>query len=425
MKTTIRSAGLMILGIGLLIGGCAKMKSTSWKSIKNPEVVAQMKSFVAEKEAQVNAAAKAGGQEMPPEYKTLFAAAAKGNWPRIHDTFNLLSRRAPQYSHPGPSDDRLTGPQWAAVIETYGAFEAFADGDAKYCAAFGRDIIDSLPAGAIYFGGSDPGRFLITALCKSQVNGDPFFVLTQNALADGGYLAYLRSMYGDKVYTPTDADLQQCFGDYQRVNGKGQVSGQAAVMDINGLLARIVFDKNPDRDFFIEESFPLDWMYPYLEPHGLIFKINRLPQSALSDEIVQRDHDYWTQLVTPMIGGWLNDDTSIQGIADFARKVFLQHDFKGFTGDPQFVQNDYSCRIFSKERRSIAGLYLWRMNHAASSADQELMAREADFAFRQALALCPYGPYTASTYASFLRSQHRDSDAMLVNEIAQQFPNQK
>ena len=51
-------------------------------------------------------------------------------------------------------------------------------------------------------------------------------------------------------------------------------------MAINGLLAKIMFDKNPDREFYIEESFPLDWMYPYLEPHGLIFKINRQPQSA-------------------------------------------------------------------------------------------------------------------------------------------------
>ena len=436
----------MILGIGLVIGGCAKKKNTSWKSIKNPEVVAQLKTFVAEKEAQVNAAAKGGGQEMLPDYKTLFAAAAKGNWPQVRDTFNLLSRRAPQYSHPGPSDDRLTGPQWAAVLETYGAFEAFASGDDKYCAAFGRDIIDSIPTGAVYFGGTDPGRFVVTALCKSQVNGDPFFVLTQNALADGGYLAYLRSMYGDKIYTPTGEDSQKCFQDYEEdakqrlqnhqlksgenvkvdaASGHVQVSGQVAVMEINGLLAKIIFEQNSNREFYIEESFPLDWMFPYLEPHGLMFKINQQPLAELSDEIVRRDHNYWVKAIQPMIGGWLNDDTSVQGIADFARKVFLQHNFNGFTGDPQFVENDYSCRMFSKERGDVADLYIWRMNHAASSAEKERMAHEADFAFRQALALCPYNPQTASTYASFLHSQHRDSDAALVNEMARQFRNRK
>ena len=332
------------------------------------------------------------------------------------------------------------------MLETYGAFEAFAGWDDKYCAAFGRDIIDSIPTGAVYFGGTDPGRFVVTALCKSQVNGDPFFVLTQNALADGGYLAYLRSMYGDKIYTPTGEDSQKCFQDYEEdakqrlqnhqlksgenvkvdaASGHVQVSGQVAVMEINGLLAKIIFEQNSNREFYIEESFPLDWMFPYLEPHGLMFKINQQPLAELSDEIVRRDHNYWVKAIQPMIGGWLNDDTSVQGIADFARKVFLQHNFNGFTGDPQFVENDYSCRMFSKERGDVADLYIWRMNHAASSAEKERMAHEADFAFRQALALCPYNPQTASTYASFLHSQHRDSDAALVNEMARQFRNRK
>ncbi len=68
----------MMLGIGLVLSGCSKLKSSSWASIKNPEAVAQLKSFVAEKEVQVYAAAKAGGKEMLPEYKTFFAAAARG-----------------------------------------------------------------------------------------------------------------------------------------------------------------------------------------------------------------------------------------------------------------------------------------------------------------------------------------------------------
>ena len=78
-------------------------------------------------------------------------------------------------------------------------------------------------------------------------------------------------------------------------------------MEINGLLVKTIFDKNPDREFYIEESFPLDWMYPNLEPHGLIIKINRQPLPELSDEIVQRDHDYWTKYIQPMIGDWLSD----------------------------------------------------------------------------------------------------------------------
>jgi hypothetical protein len=83
MKTTIRSAGLMILGVGLIIGGCAKKKSTSWESIKNPEVVAQLKSFVAEKEAQANASTN----EAAPAFAPFFAAAERGDWLAVSNAF--------------------------------------------------------------------------------------------------------------------------------------------------------------------------------------------------------------------------------------------------------------------------------------------------------------------------------------------------
>jgi len=73
----------------------------------------------------------------------------------------------------------LQGVQWQAVKEVWGGFCAFGEGDEKYCADFGNDIIQSITPGSIYFGGTDPGRFLVTAMCKSQVNADPFFVLTQ------------------------------------------------------------------------------------------------------------------------------------------------------------------------------------------------------------------------------------------------------
>jgi hypothetical protein len=446
MKTTIRSAGLMILGIGLVGGGCVKKKTTSWESIKNPEVVAQLKSFVVEKEAQANAVTKADGQEMPPEFKSFFAVASKGDWLAVSNAFVDFRKHAGQYEHTGKTDVQLRGTAWQAVVETWGAFDAFGEGDAKYSAAYANDIIESIPPGSVYFGGTDPGRFLITAMQKSQVDGDPFFTVTQNALADGTYLDYLRSMYGDKIYVPTVTDAEKAFRDYtedvqQRMqnhqlkpgenvkvdqpSGRVQISGQVAVMEINGLLVKDIFEQTSNREFYVEESFPLDWMYPFLEPHGIIFKLNRQPLANLSDEIVRQDHDYWTKYIQPMIGDWLKPDTTVEEVATFAEKVFGRHDFSGFTGDPRFVENSYSHKMFSKERGSIAGLYVWRMNHAGSPGEKERMAGEADFAFRQALALCPYNPEVVNNYEDFLKSQNRDSDAVLVNELAKQFPGKK
>lgn len=428
--------------LGMLIAGCGKKETAQTRSLKHSAAADQFKQFATEKEAQAQAAAKAEGKEMLPECKALFEAAAKGNWKLVKKTFDDLAKRAPQYSQSGKSDARLVGSQWQALIETEGAMEAFAMGGDKYPAAFGRDIIDSIPAGSIYFGGTDPGRFVVTAMCRSHVNADPFFTVTQNALADGSYLAYLRDMYGEKIYIPTDEDSQSCFNQYledaklrkQRnqlkpgedvtigADGKPQVRGQVAVMQINALLAKLIFDKNPNHEFYVEESFPLDWMYPHLEPNGLIFKINRNALSKLSGPTVQQDREYWTRYVQPMVGDWLDYDTPLSAVADYVEKVSVKPNFSGFKGDRDFVQNDYAQRSFSKLRSSIGGLYDWRADHAANAADKEAMAREADFAFRQAWAMCPYSPEAVFRYVNLLTKQKRTSDALLVAETTSHIP---
>jgi len=213
-------------------------------------------------------------------------------------------------------------------------------------------------------------------------------------------------------------------GEDIKLDPKGlvQVSGQIAVMEINGLMVKLILGKNPDREFYIEESFPFDWMYPQLEPHGLILKINRQPLPALSEDVVSKDHDYWAKLVEPMIGGWLNDDTSVEEIAAFAKKTFGKQDFSGFTGDPRFIQNAYSHKMFSKLRSSLGGLYAWRLKQAAGADEKERMAREADFAFRQAWALCPYSPEAVFRYVNFLLEQNRGAGALLVAETSAQMP---
>jgi hypothetical protein len=435
MKTTIKSLGVVILGVGLFIGGCAKKQMASFQSLKNPEVAAQLKSFVAEKEAQANAATN----KMPEDFKRFFAAADRGDWLVVSNMFYDLGRRNGHFETVGEPEWQLQGIPWQAVAEIWGGFAAFGEGDEKYSAAYANDIIDSIPQGSIYFGGTDPGRFLITAMQKSQVKGDPFFTLTQNALCDGSYLDYLRSMYGGRIYIPTSEDSQKCFQDYMEdaqrrmqshqlmpgedvkiVDGKIQVSGQVAVMQIAGLMVKLILDKNPDHEFYIEESFPFDWMYPYLEPHGLIFKINHQPLPGLSNEILARDHDYWAKLVQPMIGDWLNDDTPVEQVAAFAKKTFGKQDFSGFTGDPRFIQNAYSHKTFSKLRDSIAGLYAWRLKQATNASEKERMARAADFAFRQAWALCPYSPEAVFRYINFLLAQDRIADALVVAETAAQ-----
>ena len=126
-----------------------------------------------------------------------------------------------------------------------------------------------------------------------------------------------------------------------------------------------------------------------------------------------------------MIGGWLKPDTTIEEVAAFAEKIHVKKDLSGFAGDPQFVQNEYWSPNFSKLRSSIGGLYAWRARHATDAGEKKRMNDVADFAFRQAWALCPYSAETAVRYVNLLMSQNRRADALLVAETAAKMPEMK
>jgi beta-lactamase regulating signal transducer with metallopeptidase domain len=452
-KTTSLSIVLAIFSLELLIGGCAPLNTPQKWSLKQSEIGPQIKAFVAEKEAQESRLIQTDGKNfaenhpndfthlLVPDCRPLFSAAAEGDWQTASNLLSKLQKNTLGLGLKKATNGFPRGMWLIPVQETCYAVEDFAGGE-KFSVAFGDDIIKSIPAGSIYFGGTDSGRFIVTAMQKSQVNADPFFTLTQNALADRTYLDYLRSMYGDRIYIPNAADLQGCFNNFyadirsrlernqlkpgenaiiDTNTGRMDVSGPLAITEVDGLIAKVIFDKSTNQEFYLEESFPFDWMYPYLEPHGLIFKIVRQPLTALPDEIVRQDHDYWTKTVSPMIGNWLNDGTSVQDVAAFAEKVFLRHDFSDFTGDPDFVESAYAHRMFSKERDSIGGLYAWRARNVADAEEKQRMNEQADFAFRQAWALCPYGPDVVFRYVRLLMDEKRYSDALLVAETASEF----
>jgi RNA polymerase sigma factor (sigma-70 family) len=373
------------------------------------------KNFVAEKRAQVAAAAAAEGKEMPAEYGAFFAAAEKGNMSAMERMVESLGKRPP-----------LTESSWEAMMETCRAFEMFSMWDEKYALAFAHGIIESIPPGSVYFTGVPMGAFLIPALQKSEGNADPCFTLDQGELVDESYRTYLRNMYGGKINVPTEGDVQKCFQDYSPdalLRYRQNKLQREDFQRIDRLIAKVVFDQNPDREFYFEEAWPVEWMQPYLEPHGLILKINRQPLSELSDDMVAQDHDFWIKQLQPMIGDWLTYDTPVQELVAWTERVRLKHDFSGFTGDRRFIENiGGEQQIFSKLRTAIGGVYAWRADHAANAAEKERMTREADFAFRQALALWPCSGESccpALRYATLLEKENRRSDARLIQDMAQ------
>jgi tetratricopeptide (TPR) repeat protein len=256
-------------------------------------------------------------------------------------------------------------------------------------------------------------------------------------------------VYPDReIKTPSNEDYQRCFNDYisdanrrlehdmknpngprqirpgedvRMLGGRVQVSGQLAVMSINGLLTKVIFDANPHHEFYVEESFPLDWMYPYLTPYGIIMKINRNPVPELTQEIVDRDHEFWCQYSDRLIGNWITYDTTIAQICEFAERVYLKKDFKGYKGDRSFVRDNDAQKAFSKLRSSIGGLYANRLQVTRNALEQQRLLKEAEFAFKQSFAYCPYSPEAVFRYINILVTLNRFDDALLLSRTALTF----
>jgi len=240
------------------------------------------------------------------------------------------------------------------------------------------------------------------------------YIITQNALADQTYMSYIRDHYDysrprvedgevagtitnkvkwqQKVFKagwtlldrqntypkkpiriPTAEDSARAFQQFVKdvqegrgppnvdlkiEGGKVLVTGAVSVMEINAILSKWIFDWNKeDHDFYVEESYVIQWMYPYLRPAGVIMKIEKEPLPSpqqdpkLWEEIVAKDTAYWDKLVSD------------------------------FLAREQFQRSLDAQKSFSKMRSAIAGLYQSRG-----------MIEQAKYAYQQAVDLCPKSP---------------------------------
>ncbi len=226
---------------------------------------------------------------------------------------------------------------------------------------------------SIFFGGTDPGRFVPTYMIYAADYRPDVYLITQNALADDTYMSVQRDLYGDEIWIPSKDDSGEAFniyvdevqrgvrqanGDLKIENGKVQVTGALGVMEINGILTKMMFDHDRLRhSFYVEESYVIKWMYPYLSPHGLIMKINaeKTPYDA---KTAAKDRDFWD---------W------------YVRRLLK---------DPMYRRDFAGQKAFSKLRAALAGLYVSQNRYA-----------EAAQAFREACLLYPASPEAAFRYA--------------------------
>jgi tetratricopeptide (TPR) repeat protein len=290
---------------------------------------------------------------------------------------------------------------------------------------YGTDMMRDMDKNAVYFGGSDAGRFVPTYMAFVESQQDDYWkhepfdrrdvaVITQNALCDTYYTQYIRNQYDNRFrpkpdsYTPfekwlgrdkaypttsttciSDDELFECWQEYDnlpetvaRVKMGGPAQrlrpGTNDVFVVNGLVARKIFDKNKkDHTFYIEQSVPIDWMYPYLLPWGLILKLNPTPMDSIPQEEIEKDRKFWDAYSAKLLA------------------------------NPRFRMDNIAVLNFSKLAYFHSDLYRYRN-----------LPKEQEYWLRIALALGPQMPDAVGAMTHLLVQQRRFDEALTVAESA-------
>jgi len=98
-------------------------------------------------------------------------------------------------------------------------------------------------------------------------------------------------------------------------------------MTINGLLARLIFDKNPDREFYIEESSRSSGCIRILARTACQENQSNSRWPSCPTKVVRRDHEYWSITFGRLIGDWLRTTPANRDIRlRLLKKVHLRRD---------------------------------------------------------------------------------------------------
>jgi hypothetical protein len=335
------------------------------------DVDPRLKEFAKLKRQQMGELAARLHLEVPVEARGFFKAAEAGDRIAVSNSFERIR---PSAGTNGPLAG-LRNLLYVPIHETFGAYAEFDEWDGATLQKFADGVLRSLPSGSIYLGGSDWGRFIITAV-RDVARSPDISIVTQNGMGDGSYMEYLRQFYGNRIWVPGEKGVQEAFQQYVEGVRTGEVRGVEGAMAITGILTKTIFEHNKaQHEFYVQESFVIAWMYPYLEPHGLIMRLNKEPLTSLDPAVVAEDRRYWDALTKELLA------------------------------DPRFLGNEWGRLAFAKLRSAIGGVYMYRH-----------LTNEAEAAFKQAIELGPTMPEAPFRLAQLRVEQNRHDDAVAVLE---------
>lgn len=331
---------------------------------RSPEqtVAAKVARFAQNRLGIAEAMAQRFGVTMTAETRRFFEAVESGDWSGAQALYQGLKAQMGSDARP-----KALEALWGPVVETFGVAEVSRKWPARELLDYGNLVLSSLKPNAVYFGGSDAGRFVPALLSEGGGGAQPL-VLTQNSLADRTYLEYIAFQHGQRLAVPSDEETSKVFQDYvgqaaaralmdrqQRsgdagarllpgeevtlADGKVSVGGQTSVMAINEGIIRGMMEKNPDLTFVMEENFPLKSLESAGVPNGPLIELRgREAGSALSAETAAQTVDYWKG-VSGQLGG--QGSLSTESRQSYGQLALAQANLLATSGQPGAAEQTY------------------------------------------------------------------------------------
>jgi hypothetical protein len=135
-------------GCGVASGAVPAITATNSPS----DVPSAFDRFVNEKLSLAQTIGKKHEQHLSSTAKDFFTAARKGDWAATSNLFSALEA-ANHLSSGGWSPTVY----WGAIHETYGVYELVHSWNPEFLKEVGDGVVKSIPAGSIYFGGTEAG----------------------------------------------------------------------------------------------------------------------------------------------------------------------------------------------------------------------------------------------------------------------------
>jgi tetratricopeptide (TPR) repeat protein len=230
--------------------------------------------------------------------------------------------------------------------------------------------------------------------------------------------AEIDSIMSGTNYSAKDPLYLHSFGGYKPIQYQGTEPANflsVSKVDELGSIKEISIKRNGGRYIIMPPS-----EFTFANDSGQTFRavidFRRIPKYKvrLPEDTLMKDREFWSRYSERLIGNWITQETTVEEVCEWARRIYLRRDLTGFEGDPIYVRDNDAQKAFSKLRSAVAALYAWRFGTTADPILKERYAKEADFAYRQAFAFGPINPEISFKYVNFLTARGRFEDAKLI-----------